>query len=77
MSCANGSRPRVSGYIYDRVTVLQPEPGQVAYYPIIDAIEEFRVEANSYSAVGSTGPSPAREPALCGERTLPEAYVLW
>ncbi len=46
----NGSRPRVSEYIYDGVSVLQPEPGQVAYYPVIDAIEEFRVETNSYSA---------------------------
>lgn len=46
----NGSRPRVSEYIYDGISVLQPEPGQVAFYPIIDAIEEFRVEANSYSA---------------------------
>jgi len=26
---------------------LQPEPGQVAYFPVIDAIEEFRVETNS------------------------------
>lgn len=46
----NGSRPRVSEYIYDGISVLQPEPGQVAYYPVIDAIDEFRVEANSYSA---------------------------
>ncbi len=46
----NGSRPRVSEYIYDGVSVLQPEPGQVAFYPVIDAIDEFRVEANSYSA---------------------------
>ena len=46
----NGSRPRVSEYLYDGVSVLQPEPGQVAFYPIIDAIEEFRVETNSYSA---------------------------
>lgn len=46
----NGSRPRTSEYIYDGVSVLQPEPGQVAYYPIIDAIDEFRVETNSYSA---------------------------
>lgn len=46
----NGSRPRVSEYIYDGVSVLQPEPGQVAYYPVIDAIDEFRVETNSYSA---------------------------
>jgi outer membrane receptor protein involved in Fe transport len=46
----NGSRPRVSEYIYDGISVLQPEPGQVAFYPIIDAIEEFRVEINSYSS---------------------------
>jgi hypothetical protein len=46
----NGSRPRVSEYIYDGISVLQPEPGQVAYYPVIDAIDEFRVEINSYSA---------------------------
>ncbi len=46
----NGSRPRVSEYIYDGVSVLQPEPGQVAYFPVIDAVAEFRVETNSYSA---------------------------
>ncbi|MBL8214488.1 MAG: TonB-dependent receptor [Bryobacterales bacterium] len=46
----NGSRPRVSEYIYDGISVLQPEPGQVAFYPIIDAMDEFRVEGNSYSA---------------------------
>ena len=46
----NGSRPRVSEYLYDGISVLQPEPGQVAFYPVIDAIAEFRVETNSYSA---------------------------
>lgn len=46
----NGSRPRVSEYLYDGISVLQPEPGQVAFYPIVDAIDEFRVEVNSYSA---------------------------
>ncbi|MBY0503362.1 MAG: TonB-dependent receptor [Bryobacteraceae bacterium] len=46
----NGSRPRVSEYLYDGISVLQPEPGQVAFYPIIDAIAEVRVETNSYSA---------------------------
>ena len=29
----NGSRPRTSEYIYDGISVLQPEPGQVAFYP--------------------------------------------
>lgn len=46
----NGSRPRTSEYIYDGISVLQPEPGQVAFYPIVDAIDGFRVETNSYSA---------------------------
>jgi hypothetical protein len=46
----NGRRPRTSEYIYDGVSVLQPEPGQVAYFPILDSIQEFRVQLNSYSA---------------------------
>ncbi len=46
----NGSRPRTSEYLYDGISVLQPEPGQVAYFPVVDAIQEFRVETNSYSA---------------------------
>lgn len=46
----NGSRPRTSEYLYDGVSVLQPEPGQVAWYPVIDGIQEFRVQTNSYSA---------------------------
>ncbi len=45
----NGSRPRTNEYMYDGVSVLQPEPGQVAFYPILDAIEEFRLNLNSYS----------------------------
>ncbi|MBL8178010.1 MAG: TonB-dependent receptor [Bryobacterales bacterium] len=46
----NGGRPRVSEYIYDGISVLQPEPGQVAYYPIVDSIEELRIETNGPSA---------------------------
>ncbi len=46
----NGGRPRVNEYLYDGISVLQPEPGQIAYFPVVDAIEEFRVETNSYSA---------------------------
>jgi hypothetical protein len=46
----NGSRPRTSEYLYDGVSVLEPEPGQVAYYPVLDSIAEFRVQTNSYSA---------------------------
>ena len=46
----NGSRPRTNEYIYDGISVLQPEPGQVAYYPIIDGMEEFKLNVNAYSA---------------------------
>src|SRR5436305_11212438 len=45
----NGSRPRTDEYIYDGISALQPEPGQVVFYPVIDAIAEFRVNINSYS----------------------------
>ncbi len=45
----NGSRPRTNEYLYDGISALQPEPGQVAFYPIIDGIAEFRVNINSYS----------------------------
>ena len=43
----NGGRPRTNEYLFDGISVLQPEPGQVAYYPIIDAIQEFKIESNS------------------------------
>lgn len=43
----NGGRPRVNEYLFDGISVLQPEPGQVAYFPIIDSIQEFKVEVNS------------------------------
>jgi hypothetical protein len=45
----NGSRPRTNEYLYDSISVLQPEPGQVAFYPVIDGIEEFRLNINAYS----------------------------
>lgn len=43
----NGGRPRVNEYLFDGISVLQPEPGQVAFFPIIEAIQEFKVEVNS------------------------------
>jgi len=43
----NGGRPRTNEYLYDGISVLQPEPGTVAFFPIIDAIQEFKVETNS------------------------------
>jgi hypothetical protein len=45
-----GSRPRTNEYLYDGISVLQPEPGQVAFFPIIDAIREFNVQTNDSSA---------------------------
>jgi hypothetical protein len=45
----NGSRPRTNEYLYDGISVLQPEPGQVVYYPIVDGMEEFKLNVSSYS----------------------------
>jgi hypothetical protein len=45
----NGSRPRTNEYIYDGISVLQPEPGQVVYFPIIDGMAEFKLNVNAYS----------------------------
>jgi hypothetical protein len=45
----NGSRPRTNEYLYDGISALQPEPGQVAFFPVIDGIEEFKLNINSYS----------------------------
>jgi hypothetical protein len=46
----NGGRPRTNEYLYDGISALQPEPGQVAFFPILDSISEFTVEANNVSA---------------------------
>jgi hypothetical protein len=43
----NGGRPRTNEYLFDGISVLQPEPGQVAFLPIVEAIQEFKVEVNS------------------------------
>ncbi|MEO8258382.1 MAG: TonB-dependent receptor [Acidobacteriota bacterium] len=46
----NGGRPRTNEYLFDGISVVQPEPGQVAFFPIIDAIQEFKIESNSVPA---------------------------
>lgn len=46
----NGGRPRTNEYLYDGISALQPEPGQVAFFPIIDGIQEFTIEANNVPA---------------------------
>ena len=46
----NGGRPRTNEYLYDGISALQPEPGQVAFFPIVDGIAEFTVEANNVPA---------------------------
>jgi hypothetical protein len=43
----NGGRPRTNEYVFDGISVLQPEPGQVAFFPNLDAIQDFRIESNS------------------------------
>ena len=46
----NGGRPRTNEYLYDGISSLQPEPGQVAFFPIIDDIDEFAVMSDGISA---------------------------
>ncbi len=46
----NGGRPRTNEYLYDGISALQPEPGQVAYFPILDDIAEFTIQANNVPA---------------------------
>lgn len=46
----NGGRPRTNEYLYDGVSALQPEPGQVVFFPILDDIDEFAIMSNGVSA---------------------------
>ena len=46
----NGGRPRTNEYLFDGISALQPEPGQVVFFPIVDGIQEFTVEANNVPA---------------------------
>jgi hypothetical protein len=46
----NGGRPRTNEYLYDGISALQPEPGQVAFFPVLDDIQAFTVETNNVSA---------------------------
>jgi hypothetical protein len=46
----NGGRPRTNEYLFDGISALQPEPGQVAFFPLIDDIAEFTIEANNVAA---------------------------
>ena len=50
LSAHQRRRPRTNGYLFDGISVLQPEPGQVAFFPNVDAIQEFKIESNSPSA---------------------------
>jgi hypothetical protein len=46
----NGGRPRTNEYLYDGISALQPEPGQVAFFPILDDIQEFTIESDNVPA---------------------------
>src|SRR5215471_1450938 len=46
----NGGRPRTNEYLFDGISALQPEPGQVAFFPVVDAIQEFNIQSNNVSA---------------------------
>ena len=43
----NGGRPRTNEYLFDGILGLQPEPGQVAFFPNVDAIQEFEIQRMS------------------------------
>jgi hypothetical protein len=43
----NGGRPRTNEYLFDGISVLQPEPGQIAFLPVIDAIDQITIATNS------------------------------
>ena len=53
----NGGRPRTNEYLFDGISVLQPEPGQVAYFPVVDSIQEFKIETNSPNSAASMAAS--------------------
>lgn len=46
----NGGRPRTNEYLFDGISALQPEPGQVAFFPIVDDIQEFNIQTNAVPA---------------------------
>jgi hypothetical protein len=46
----NGGRPRTNEYLYDGISALQPEPGQVVFFPVLDDIQAFTVETNNVPA---------------------------
>jgi len=46
----NGGRPRTNEYLFDGISALQPEPGQVVFFPIIDSIQEFNIQTNGVPA---------------------------
>jgi len=46
----NGGRPRTNEYLFDGISALQPEPGQVAFFPVLDDIQEFTVETDNVPA---------------------------
>ena len=44
---AHQRQPADQRFLFDGISVLQPEPGQVAFFPIVDSIQEFKIESNS------------------------------
>ena len=46
----DGGRPRTNEYLFDGISALQPEPGQVAFFPLLDDIQEFTIEADNVPA---------------------------
>ena len=55
----NGGRPRTNEYLFDGISVLQPEPGQVAFFPSSTRFRNSRSRATVRppSSAGSTAAS--------------------
>ena len=39
----NGGRPRTNEYLFDGISALQPEPGQVAFFPILIRLQSSQL----------------------------------
>jgi len=75
----NGGRPRVNEYLFDGISVLQPEPGTVPFFPIIDAIVACRLSnAARFRSTRVAASTPTiRSGFTAMERTAAASTRLW
>jgi hypothetical protein len=53
----NGGRPRTNEYLFDGISVLQPEPGQVAFFPL--EVDSKRVAGGDMDSMARQRPESA------------------